>query len=113
MNWAQRQRIGFIGDRLMAGQMIQRADLVAKFDISIPQASLDIRAFNAAHPGAMRYDRKKRGYVAHNITAPSRDTTAAAKGLMEASNDWLQEVALRDPSMIRDVAAALIFERNR
>lgn len=113
MNWAQRQRIGFIGDRLMAGQTVQRADLVAKFKISVPQASIDIRAFNAAHPGAMRYDRRARRYVADRIDAPSRDTTAAAKQLMEASNEWLQEVALRDPSMIRDVAAALIYERGK
>lgn len=41
-----------------------------------------------------------------------RDTTAAAKSLMEADNDWLREVALRDPDMIRDVAAALIHARS-
>jgi len=113
MRWAEKQRIGHIGERLMAGQTVRRADLMEKFGISLQQASSDIRKFNADHPGAMKYDRTKRVYVAHNIVAPGRDTTAAAKSLMEASNDWLQEIALRDPSMIRDVAAALIYERGR
>lgn len=113
MRWPARQRIGFIGDRLMAGQTVQRADLIERFGISLPQASMDIRAFNEAHPGAMRYDRTKRCYIADRIDAPSRDTTAAAKVLAQAGDDWLQEVALRDPSMIRDVAAALIYERGK
>lgn len=113
MRWAAKQRIWFIGDRLMCGQTVRRADLVEKFGVSIPQASTDIRRFNEAHPGAMRYDLTKRAYVAHNIVVPARDTTAAAKSLMEADNDWLQEIARRDPSMIRDVAAALIYERGK
>ena len=40
-----------------------------------------------------------------------RDTTAAAKTLVEADDAWLREVALRDPGMIRDVAAALVHSR--
>lgn len=41
-----------------------------------------------------------------------RDTTEAAKSLVAADDEWLRTVALRDPSMIRDVAAALIWERG-
>lgn len=113
MPWAVKQRLGFIGDRLMAGQTVRRSDLMEKFGISMPQASVDIRQFNKAHPGAMQYDRSKKVYVPYRINAPSRDTIAAAKSLIAADDAWLEEVVHRDPSMIRDVAAALIFERER
>lgn len=113
MRWAEKQRIGHIGERLMAGQAVRRADLMEKFGISLQQASSDIRKFNSAHPGAMRYDRTKRMYVAGCINAPGRDTTAAADILMRCTEDYLQSVAARDPGMIRDVAAALIYERSR
>jgi hypothetical protein len=42
-----------------------------------------------------------------------RDTTAAAKGLAAADDAWLAEIVHRDPDMIRDVAAALIYERGK
>lgn len=41
-----------------------------------------------------------------------RDTTAAAKELMKATDAWLREIAMRDPDMIRDVAAALTHARS-
>lgn len=41
-----------------------------------------------------------------------RDTTAAANILIKANAAYLQEIAFRDPSMIRDVAAALLYERD-
>jgi hypothetical protein len=42
-----------------------------------------------------------------------RDTMAAAQALIAAPDDWLETIAHRDPGMIRDVAAALIFERSK
>lgn len=49
---------------------------------------------------------------ANDDPRPGRDTTAAAKTLASGEDAWLQMVALHDPSMIRDVAAALLLERT-
>ena len=113
MRWAEKQRLAFIGRRLLAGETVNRADIVAKFKVSVPQASTDIRHFKEAHPGAMKYDMTRKTYVSDRITPVSgRNVAAAARSLIAADDAWLMEVAHRDPSMIRDVAAALIFELN-
>lgn len=114
MSWAQEQRQAFIKERLLSGHTVNRSDLRAKFNISIPQASIDIQTFQRLNPDAMRYNRTVKTYErAGTHSELGRDTTAAAKSLMAADDDWLKEIAVRDPSMIRDVAAALIYERNR
>ncbi len=92
---------------------VNRRDLIRKFGISQPQASVDLRRFDEAHPGAMRYDKSRKSYVPHVLTVPTgRDTTAAADRLMRADDAELLEIVRHDPSMIRDVAAALIYERD-
>ena len=42
-----------------------------------------------------------------------RDTVEAAKRLMGADDAWIALVAEKDPSMIRDVAAAYVYDRER
>lgn len=113
MRWAEKQRLAFIGRRLRAGETVNRADIIHKFGVSVPQASTDIRRFKEAHPGAMKYDLTLKTYVADNLQlAPGRDMTAAADRLMRADDAELEMILRHDPSMIRDVAAALIYERG-
>ena len=73
MRWAQRQRLDFIGQRLLSDGAVNRRDLIGKFGISPPQAAVDFRCFEKAHPGAMRYDSSRKAYVAHNLTRPADD----------------------------------------
>lgn len=113
MRWAQRQRVAFIGERLMTAGAVNRGDLVRKFGVSVPQASVDFRRFHELHPGAARYDATRKTYVPHNLTARSgRDTSAAADKLMRADDAELEMIVRHDPSMIRDVAAALVHART-
>ena len=113
MRWAEKQRMNFIGERLLSGETLSRAHITNKFGVSVQQASLDINRFKAAHPGAMRYDRTRKMYVADCLSSvEGRNTTAAAKHLILADDARLEEIAHRDPSMIRDVAAALLYERQ-
>lgn len=115
MRWAEQQRLAFIGERLLAGTTVNRKDIMEKFSVSTPQASLDLRHFDERHPGAMKYDNRRKCYVPHRMqTAPAtgRDTTAAARHLMYADNTELSTILAHDPGMIRDVAAALIWERT-
>lgn len=73
MRWAQEQRLAFILQRILAGETINRRDLMDKFKISLPQASTDLNLFKEKHPVAMRYDATRKAYVPNKITiAPSR-----------------------------------------
>lgn len=109
MRWAQEQRLSFIGERLLDAGAINRSDLIERFRISAPQAATDFRIFNEKHPGVMRYDNHRKAYVPDRITVrQGRDIFAAAKRLMAADDDKLLKIIRHDPSMIRDVAAALI-----
>ena len=114
MRWAQRQRLAFILDQLRDKGAVNRRDLMEKFGISAPQAATDFRHFNETHPSAMKYDTTRKAYVAYRMLGGTgRNTTDAANSLMRAHNDELELIVRCDPDMVRDVAAALIYERGR
>lgn len=64
MRWSIKQRIEFIETRLYWEGKISRKDLTRYFDISIPQATKDIKAYIEEAPGNIRYDSKAKQYVA-------------------------------------------------
>jgi hypothetical protein len=64
MRWAKRQRLNFIRDTLLLYGRINRADLTERFEISVPQASIDIRDARAEWPSLMAYDATAKCYVA-------------------------------------------------
>lgn len=114
MRWAMKQRMDFVRERLRFVGTINRRDLVEKFDMSSPQASADLKTFRRLNRGWMRYDKSKKTFVSKKpVETPTRDVVAAAKSLAAADDKWLRTVVVHDPSMIRDVAAALLYERNR
>lgn len=113
MRWAKRQRIAFIGECLHANGAVNRKDVMAKFGVSAPQAASDFRTFEEAHPGAMKYDPTRKAYVPDRMTRrATRDIGAAANILLYADDTELERIAHHDPSMIRDVAAALVSARG-
>ena len=59
---------------------INRHHLMRKFDISMPQASMDIRAYMKAHPDAMIYDLSQKQYV--KKTTSDAQGRAASDGMM-------------------------------
>jgi hypothetical protein len=62
--WFIQHRQGFIADCLRVFGQVNRATIVERFDISEPQASLDIQRFLREHPEAMVYDGRCKAYVA-------------------------------------------------
>lgn len=62
MSWAADQRQAFIAETLARLGHINRRDLMDKFTISTPQASLDFQRFLRENPGAMQYDRRAKTY---------------------------------------------------
>jgi len=43
---------------------------------------------------------------------PTRNTSELAFAIMEASDETIMLIAKRDPNAFRDIAAALIYERD-
>lgn len=64
MNWAQKQRIDFIQERLLKSGHVNRRELMEKFGISIATASADIRTFRGFYPKAARYNLSTKRYEA-------------------------------------------------
>jgi hypothetical protein len=64
MRWFERQRLQWIAETLRVFGFINREHLMRKFGISRPQASIDLAAFQQAHPKAMVYDVSAKRYQA-------------------------------------------------
>ena len=62
--WGQARRLAFIDLRLQYDGKINRTDLTAFFDVSSPQASADLRLYDAMAEGNMTYDASAKAYVA-------------------------------------------------
>lgn len=64
MSWFASQRQEWIAETVRVFGFIQRAHIERKFDVSTPQASLDLRRFQEEHPGVIRYDKSAKMYRA-------------------------------------------------
>lgn len=63
MRWFEKQRQLWIAETLEIFGFIQRAHLVRKFGISVPQASADLQQFQKDCPGVMLYQPSAKMYV--------------------------------------------------
>lgn len=61
--WFLQHRMDWIAETLRVFGYINRDHIVRKFDISVPQASMDLQKFQEFFPGAMRYDASAKRYV--------------------------------------------------
>ncbi len=80
MSRAQIFRIIWIDAFITRGEFgLQRQHICATFDISIPQASHDLKRFQEMFPGRITYDRSLKRYRAAAGSAPAfRDTDHSA-----------------------------------
>lgn len=62
-NWGKDRRLAFIDFRLRWERRLNRLDLKEFFQISTPQASLDIADYTERAPNNLAYDRSSRVYV--------------------------------------------------
>ena len=62
MTFSQTMRLIWIDAMLSKVGTIRRRDICMMFQISTPQASLDLRAYQAAFPTGIEYDRRKKCY---------------------------------------------------
>lgn len=77
MRWSQERRLQFIDFRLQWDGKLNRADLTGFFQISVPQASMDIRLYSELAPHNLVYDRSLRVYTATPRFSPLYATSGA------------------------------------
>lgn len=61
--WFKTHRMEWIAESLRVYGFINREHIMTKFDISMPQASIDLTEFQKLHPDAIEYDLKQRRYT--------------------------------------------------
>lgn len=61
--WGMEQRLEFIEFRLFWDGELSRADLIRKFGISVPQASIDFSRYKDVASSNLEYDASRRRYV--------------------------------------------------
>ena len=64
LRWSQRQRFAFIERRLYWEGVLNRQDLMTRFGISAPQASMDVQRYDELAPCNVEFDRSRKVYVA-------------------------------------------------
>src|SRR6266487_3147806 len=64
MRWGVEKRLEFIEFRLFWEGGINRADIMERFGVSVPQASKDLSLYEQKAPGNLLYDKSKKRYFA-------------------------------------------------
>jgi hypothetical protein len=80
------QRLEFIDFRLFWEGKINRADIVDRFKISVPQASKDLSLYEALAPGNMDYNTSGKRYLATQEFAPRFFAPSADQYLIQLRN---------------------------
>src|SRR6202051_106070 len=70
MRWGVEKRLEFIEFRLFWEGGINRADIMDRFGISVPQASKDLSLYEERAPGNLVYDRSEKRYFASSRFKP-------------------------------------------
>lgn len=130
--WSQERRLRFIEFRLFWEGAINRGDIMAAFDVSVPQASKDLSLYREMAPGNLVYDPSERRYFAGADPKPIFGESSAdqylnqlrsiADGIIEKSASWLDwmpsiDVAITprrdvDRRVLRDVLQAIREHRS-
>lgn len=90
MRWSTKQRIEFIENRLFWEGKISRRDLTEYFNISIPQATKDIKAYAEIAPNNIFYDSRAKQYVSppeFNPVLTSLDSSSYLNRLLASDTE--------------------------
>lgn len=100
--WSIEQRLEFIEFRLYWDGHLNRADIIEKFGISVPQASADLAAYQMLAPDNIHYHKSRKTYVAADkfrpvLTKPSArhyfsQLRAIEDGIVDHDETWLGQL---------------------
>lgn len=68
--WSVEKRLEFIDFRLYWEGQINRSDIMERFDVSVPQASTDLKQYQEVAPKNIDYDHRKKKYFATRMFKP-------------------------------------------
>jgi hypothetical protein len=116
------KRLEFIDFRLFWEGKINRADIMERFGVSVPQASKDLKQYQESAPDNVRYDHRERCYFTAKTFKPAflkpdseaylwqmRDDVSAMSGIDGA---WLPDLPNHDivPMPRRNVSPLILRE---
>ncbi len=109
MRWGVEQRLEFIEFRLFWEGLINRADIVEYFGVSVPQASKDLTLYQERAPGNMEYDTRGKRYVAASkfvlrFLNPDpyvylAQLRSVAEGAVAAHDSWISALPTADVAL--------------
>ncbi|MBV8567400.1 MAG: WYL domain-containing protein [Methylobacteriaceae bacterium] len=113
LRWGVEQRLAFVEERLFWLGEVNRADLVARFGVSMSQASGDIARYLARNPPGVAYDKSAKRYVAGPDFAPVLAPADAGRFLGELRLVELGVLAANDTMLgaLPPFAAAPVPQR--
>lgn len=77
LRWSEEARLRAIDAAAFWEGRINRADLMRRFGISVPQATNDLREYQARAPGNLRYDTREKAYLTEPNFRPLFDAPSA------------------------------------
>jgi hypothetical protein len=86
LRWGIEQRLEFIEFRLFWEGGVNRADIIDRFKVSVPQASKDLTHYQEIAPGNMCYDKSLKRYFASDAFKP--------RYLQPDASDYLKQMAV-------------------
>jgi predicted DNA-binding transcriptional regulator YafY len=109
VRWGVEQRLEFIEFRLFWERVINRADIVEYFSVSVPQASKDLALYQERAPGNMEYDNRAKRYVAAEkftlrFLEPDpyvylSQLRSVAEGAVSSRESWIAELPSADVAL--------------
>lgn len=122
MRWGVEQRLEFIEFRVFWENGLNRGDIVDFFDVSVPQASNDLKMYQELAPKNLRYDTRLKRYFASDSFAPKFMVLDAANYLSQlnsidrqvtnAEETWISELpAFSAVAIPRRVIDPLLFQK--
>ncbi len=113
--WSQEARLRAIDEAAFWDGRVNRAGLLRRFGISVPQATNDLRDYQARAPGNLRYDTREKAYLTEPgfqplFGAPSAEAWLAADAAVGERAMPVgmapRPVRLVDPWLVRRVVKA-------
>jgi hypothetical protein len=120
LKWGVERRLEFIEFRLFWEGGVNRADIINRFSVSVPQASKDLTLYQERAPQNAIYDKRAKRYVAGEkfepcFLAPNPDSylsqlRSIADGALDHSDAWIGSSPPYGaaPAPIRGVATGIL-----
>jgi hypothetical protein len=90
LTWSQESRLRALDEMAFWDGRVNRADLIRRFGISVPQATNDIRRYLELSPGNLRYDPREKAYLSEPGFKPHFGTPSAEAWLQSGEPGLLQ-----------------------